>query len=301
MSRSAAVAQAPHLPVTLMSSAAVLTRFPDVSLVRAGGQRWLRVSAAPSAIWKAVQAFFVTQGFTIKKPQPMAGMFETNWRPGLAQEQESHAKNGLDQVLSHRYAVGYQQRYRVRLERGRTDTTEVYLQSEAVREVVCGSSRKTQNAGRYWELEPPEPAQDAAMLSRLAVYLGAHGRALASMPAANTVSPGQDSSGRPMLRLTRTRHIWSRVGVALGQAGAVVLEADRKKDRYLVRFAPHSAIRSYGVQALEAKRLKTARRYEVTVVAGVGNQGVTVTVANVSGAAGRGAVALRDALQQKLQ
>ncbi|MHB1529631.1 MAG: outer membrane protein assembly factor BamC [Acidiferrobacteraceae bacterium] len=297
----AAVGQAAHPLAPPCASSAVLTRFPNVSLVRAGGQRWLRVSAASGAVWKAVQAFFVTQGFTIEKPQPAAGIFVTNWRPDLAQKQENLAKNGLDQLLSRQYAAGHQQRYRVRLERGRAGATEVYLQSQGVREVIYGSSRKTDNAGRHWELEPPEPAQDAAMLGRLAAYLGARGLASASMPAANTVLPGQDPLGRPMLRLTQTRHVWSRVGVALGQAGAVVLDADRKRGRYLVRFAPYSAIKSHDVQALEARRLKTERRYEVSVTAGSGNRSVIVTVANGSGMAGKGAVALRDALQQRLR
>ncbi|MHB1951488.1 MAG: outer membrane protein assembly factor BamC [Acidiferrobacteraceae bacterium] len=278
----------------------VLVKFPGVSLVRAGNQRWLRVQGSPSAVWASVQAFFVQHGFAIRHSRPAAGIFSTQWRSSPLRGQETPVEKGLERLFSGLYAAGRKQRYRVRLERGHAGATEVYVQYQAVREVVFGASGTMDNEGHYWELEPPDASGNGNVLNLLAVYLGAHPPVSAGAPPdAGGVSAGADPQGQPLLTMTPATHVWSRVGVALAQAGAEVVDASRAKHQYVVRFASKATIKGARVATLDKARRQAQRDYRVTVSRS--GDTATITVAAVAPAGGQGATALRNALQRNLQ
>ncbi len=297
---TAPVAATAGSPRPACASVPVLVPSPNVALVRAGGQRWLRVDASPTALWAPLQAFFVKRGFKIRHSRAEAGMFETDWRSSPIRGQESRVEKGLERLFSGLYAAGRKQRYRVRLEAGHAGATEIYVQSQEVREVIFGSSGTTDNAGHYWELDPPNPARDADMLNRLAVYLGAHPAVPSGVSAGSMeVSAGSNAAGQPILTMTTGTHVWSRVGVALAQAGADVLDASRAKHRYVVRFAADAKTKAARVATLDKERRRAGGRYEVMVAASAGT--TVVTIASASPAEDAGAVALRNALQRNLQ
>ena len=163
---------------------AVLTHSGDVRLVRAGGQRWLRVRAAPDAVWPLAQAFFRARGFQIASQDAAAGMFATDWRKHPVRLESGTTEHYVGQLFPSLFQAGREQRYRVRLEADRAaGVTEVYVAREAVREVIIPDS-VTGGATHNWQLEAPNPARDAEALSELMAYL-----AQQQLPPATTAAP----------------------------------------------------------------------------------------------------------------
>ncbi|HET9122735.1 MAG TPA: outer membrane protein assembly factor BamC [Acidiferrobacteraceae bacterium] len=282
-------------------SPAVLAGSAAVRLVRAGGQRWLRVQAAPGVVWSLAQAFFRARGFQIAHQDAAAGLFATDWRSHPARLEAGTTEHYVGQLFPSLFEAGREQRYRVRLEADRrAGATEVYVSREAVREVILADA-VTGGATHNWQLDAPSPERDAQALSELMAYLnqqrlppavpaasgpgssgpaGAAGSAGMS-PLSATLPAGAGGSGEKAVPLAANQmaapdgpYAWQRLGVALAESGAVVQAADRALGSYRVRLA-QAPTAAHRLKVLLARRRRNARAGLVTLRQGV----VTITPA----------------------
>jgi outer membrane protein assembly factor BamC len=107
---------------------------------------------------------------------------------------------------------------------------------------------KVQPAGFVWAVMPPSPSIEAEFLTRLMVKFGATDtRASQSLQAA--VAPASErarieksADGLPLLSVDETfDRTWRRVGLALDRVGFTVVDRDRSKGVYFVRYADPDA------------------------------------------------------------
>lgn len=288
--------------VSAAASAAVLPASPRVSLERAGGQRWLKVTGTPAAVWSSVRAFFIKRGYFIAREHPAAGIFVTDWRADTIRQPKDFLERHLGKLFPSLYSNGGEARYRVRLERGTTPgTTEVYVQHQGIRQVVVGQGT-VDTASFYWEFEAPNPELDAEMLSRLGAYLA--GRPLSPQASAGqapaTAVLTKDAAGHPRLMLADGAEAWQRVGVALGQAGATVTHADPGAQVYEVRVGAQSG-KAGSVHGLLQDQAGRQQDYEVRVTAEGPGAAVAVLAPNGTPDSDPRALALLQALERNLQ
>ncbi|HEX2242108.1 MAG TPA: outer membrane protein assembly factor BamC, partial [Gammaproteobacteria bacterium] len=128
----------------------VLPEFPNMRVHQQGGVRWLEVDADPAVLWPQLKAFWRQTGFDLVRSNPRLGIMQTNWV-----ESDRDAPPG----------VPLRDTYRLRLERGDDDTTDVYITHRVVAQVKA-------DGRTHWELQPSDPELEAEYLTRLMAYLG---------------------------------------------------------------------------------------------------------------------------------
>jgi len=101
-------------------------------------------------------------------------------------------------------------------------------------------------AGFAWAVMPPSPSIEAEFLTRLMVKFGVpEVRAAAAVQQATSSSPANDRAriekspdGSPRLYVDDSfDRAWRRVGLALDRVGFTVVDRDRSKGVYFVRYA----------------------------------------------------------------
>lgn len=261
--------------------AAVLAEFPDIRLEREGQNRWLVVKAEPDTLWPQVRQFLLNNGLLIARENAQTGVIETDWA-------ENRAKVGtgtqriLAKWLSSLYSTGTRDRFRIRLERGRTPgTTEIYLSHQGMEEVVA-SGGGGDHIATMWQPRPTEPELETEMLRLLMAHLGAKD------PQATDVAAAPQSE---RARLTRAGdrmllnvqddldRAWRRVGLSLDRIGFTVEDRDRSKGIYYVRYIdPETEGKKPGFFArmFGAKEGPKKEEYQVHLVAADGGTNVEV-------------------------
>ncbi|GBE48135.1 lipoprotein [bacterium BMS3Bbin12] len=230
----AAAGVAPGGPHTGAGQVAAPIR--GIRVVRDGTERWLVIDAPPARIWPRVREFWLKNGFLIRKEDPRAGVLQTNWaeyRPNIA---EGPIRMLLNKVISGLYSAPIRSQYLVRVEPGdRPGTTDLYLSLRSVREVV-------HDGNFIWEMNPPNPDREAAMLRRLMVFLGAsEAHAKTSVQNAPQSPPRAElvrgAGGVLALKINDPfPRAWRRAGIALDRVGFLVQGQDRDKGLYYVRY-----------------------------------------------------------------
>lgn len=203
---------------------ALLTDPGDLRMERAGGQRWLVVSARAETLWPVLKAFLQTNHLPLARENPATGILETQWT------QEAQDRKTLGGT-----ALGMRDQFRLRLERGISPgTSEIYLSHRGVVQIGCGRNR-------LWQARAPEPETETQMLRRLMLFLGAQEAQANTLlsadpgkPRAKRVSPpGQEAE---VIRMGGDMDTaWRRVGLALERIGFVLEDRDRTKGIYYVR------------------------------------------------------------------
>lgn len=222
----------------------VLPNVAKVRLERAGSERWLVVSEPPDKVWPIVKEFWQSFGFLIKTANPETGVMETDWAENRAKIPYSPIRSLLGKVFDFAYGTGTRDRFRTRLERGAVPgTTEVYISHQGLIEVYTSKDESS----TAWEPAPPDPGLEAIFLRRLMVRFGVEqARARTELAqggedvehaklvhAAN--SSGSLQLGDPFDRA------WRRVGLALDRVDFTVVDRDRSKGIYYVRYADPQA------------------------------------------------------------
>lgn len=219
------------------SSNTVLPKIDNVSLERAGSQRWLVVPGAPEQLWPVVREFWQETGFVINVEMPEAGVMETDWSENRAKIPQTGLTGIIGRALDSLYSTSERDKFRTRLERGaQPGTTEIYISHRGMEEVYI---TKDQDQLR-WQPRKPDPDLEAEMLRRMMVRFGVEGeRAMTQIAAAKLepqakLSRGADGS---MLALNdQFDRAWRRVGLALDRVGFTVEDRDRSKGLYFVRY-----------------------------------------------------------------
>ncbi len=231
---------------------AVLPKIDNVRIERLGNERWLVVNQRVEAVWPTVRAFWQESGFTFGVDRADVGILETEWVENRARIQSDPIRNLLGKVLDNLYSSGTRDRYRIRLERGAADTTEIYVSHRGLEERAVGPIQQGTAAGAFaWGPRAADPGLEAEMLNRMLVRLGvpaAQAQQVASSAATGVAAvPAAQNSASVASRARMNAaaleiddpfdRAWRRVGLALDRVGFTVVDRDRTQGIYYVRYA----------------------------------------------------------------
>ncbi|QKT04583.1 outer membrane protein assembly factor BamC [Ectothiorhodospiraceae bacterium 2226] len=245
----------------------------NVRLQRDGALRWLEIDAPPEALWPRLVAFWENEGFDIVVHEPEIGVLETDWR-----ENRAGLPRGL---LGRMYSADIRDKYRVRVEAGRTQgTSELTLTHRGLREE--GFEGVGTQVTTFWQWRPSDPELEAEMLQRLLRFLGLPEQSAARYGETGTVAASEAQA----LRLAAPRErAWRQVGLALDRLGAEFQRRDAQAGVYEV-----------SVQTPRARGATApAQRYHVELQEQGGETRVQVRALD-----GEGTQPLLDALAERL-
>jgi outer membrane protein assembly factor BamC len=218
-----------------------------IRMERSGTQRWLVVNAPPEAVWNQVRDFWVASGFTIAYERPDVGIMETDWAENRAKIPQDGVRKLVGKVFDFMYETSQRDKFRTRLERGvEPNTTEIFISHRGMQEV--GQDKNgTGPTGFVWQPAPADPELEAEMLRRLELKIGG--------PQPTQVASAESTTGNQALAPIKARiekgpdavailkvddpfdRAWRRVGLALDRVGFTVVDRDRSKGLYYVRYA----------------------------------------------------------------
>lgn len=226
-----------------MRSNSVLPELANVKMERAGTERWLVVEAEPSKAWEVLRNFWLDIGFVMAVEQPMIGIMETDWAENRAEIPQDFFRRTVGKYLDFFYTTYKRDKFRTRIEEGKTPgTVEIYLSHRGMEQMPTHSSQGSPTAFA-WALMPPDPELEAEMLMRIMVRFGADEEQVKTIVAstnettlfrARIVTEGGKSQ---LLVNDDFDRAWRRVGLALDRVGFTVTDRDRSQGVYYVRYA----------------------------------------------------------------
>lgn len=218
----------------------VLPAVDNARIERAGNVRWLVVKGSPEKLWDPVKEFWQETGFVIALDEPSAGVMETDWAENRAKIPQDFIRNILGKVIDSVYSTAERDKFRTRLEPGITPgTTDIFISHRGMYEIFVTEGREQTK----WQPRPADPELEAEMLRRLMIRLGSDEKhAAAALQAAKekaveraTLTRGDDGAGTLEVDESFER-AWRRVGLALDRVGFTVIDRDRSRGLYFVRY-----------------------------------------------------------------
>lgn len=210
---------------------------------RAGTQRWLVVKGTPEATWNMVREFWVTNGFTMALERPDIGIMETDWAENKGLLPQNWFRRQLGRVVDIVYDTGERDRFRTRIERGdQPGTVEVFISHRGMMEVPTKAGQGGSGGGMdyQWKPKEPSPELEAEMLQRLLVRVGMPepaAQTAMNKPVETTAARITKPDGLPTIAFDDPfDRAWRRVGLALDRVGFTVVDRDRAKGLYFVRY-----------------------------------------------------------------
>ena len=213
----------------------------DVRIERNGNQRWLVVNRPADKLWEPVREFWLENGFTLATDQANIGIMETDWAENRAKIPQDFIRNTIGKVFDSLYSTGERDKFRIRMERNAQGGTDIFITHRGMEEKYTSASKDT----TMWQPRPRDPGLENEFLRRLMVKLGvsqeqakaamasASAAGAAAAPAARIVSAG----GAPGIEMSDDfDRAWRRVGLALDRTGFTVVDRDRSKGIYFVRY-----------------------------------------------------------------
>jgi outer membrane protein assembly factor BamC len=217
---------------------------PDAHIARAGNERWLVVNATPQQAWAATKKFFESQGFVIAIEEPDLGVMETDWAENRAEIPNDPVRNLLGKYADVFYTSYKRDKFRARIEKGaEPGTTEIYISHRGMEQIPTAKIDNSSPAAFAWAPTPENPELESDMLSRLMLSFGTTEPQAQAAIAQATAQPDKAhiqkaKDGVPQLVIDDSfDHAWRRVGLALDRSGFTVVDRDRSKGLYYVRYA----------------------------------------------------------------
>ena len=261
----------------------------DARIVRAGTQRWLVVKTTPEIAWNTTKQFWTATGFVIAVDQPTVGIMETDW----AENRADVPNNWVQSISKYIDIFGETYRrdkFRTRIERGNEPgTVDIYISHRGSEQVPTAMIDRVSPAGWTWAVMPPDPGLEAEMLARLMQRFGStEAQAQAAVQAAAATTPERARlekmpNGTSQLVVDDNfDRAWRRVGLALDRVGFTVVDRDRSKGTYFVRYSNPESDGSKGKEGFLDKLMfwkdKTEKpeQYRITVAQADPNSLVTV-------------------------
>lgn len=212
------------------------TSVQNVHIERSGTQRWLVIPQPPEVVWPVIKEFWQELGFLIKVEVPEAGIMETDWAENRAKIPQDIIRTFLSTFLDSIYSTAERDKFRTRLERNESGSTEVYISHRGMTEVLEGG-----NLNRtIWQPRPADPNLEAEMLSRLMMRFGVE-----EQKAKLELTTGRSSTqerafinkeGTSLVVNEAFDRSWRRVGLALDRIGFTVEDRNREQGIYFVRY-----------------------------------------------------------------
>lgn len=274
------------------SQAVAVNAASDLRIERAGNQRWLVVNRPAEQLWSPVRDFWQESGFLLTIDQASLGIMETDWAENRAKVPQDFIRRTIGRVLDSLYSTGEQDRFRTRLERTSSGSTEIYISHRGLTEVFSSASQDS----TVWQQRPSDPELEAEFLNRLMARLGASAEQVKAVAAtANTIKPTSrvaTVNNTPVVQLDDDfDRAWRRVGLTLDRTGFTVEDRDRSKGLYFVRYVePVLEKKEESFFSLNritnifggSKTNPAALKYRIAVNSQANNS--TVTVLNEAGA-----------------
>ncbi|MFO1325051.1 MAG: outer membrane protein assembly factor BamC [Burkholderiales bacterium] len=222
---------------------------PDAKIVRAGNERWLVVRATPEQAWNTSREFWQEQGFVLAVENPQVGMMETDFAENRADIPSDFLRRTIGKYIDVFYSTYKQDKFRTRIERGADQgTVEIYVSHRGMEQVPTTKIDNASPAGFTWALMPPNPALEAEMLTRLMMKFGTPEPAARAAVVQAAIAPDRaridkNPDGSFMLTVDdQFDRTWRRVGLALDRAGFTVIDRDRSRGVYFVRYGDPDAL-----------------------------------------------------------
>lgn len=232
---------------------AVLPRFDNVHMERAGEQRWLVVKGDPEKVWPVVREFWIDNGYTLLKEEPQLGILETDWMEERSKIPQDWFRRTIGKWMEGLYSYPRRDKFRTRLDRGlEPGTTEIFISNRNVEEVYSSSTQDR----TYWQGRPADASLEGEMLARLMLKLGGGDTrvttASAPLPGRHGATPAsaqepprnavlQNGGSGPLVVNDSFDRAWRRVGLALDRVGFTVEDRDRSKGVFYVRYVDPEA------------------------------------------------------------
>jgi outer membrane protein assembly factor BamC len=217
---------------------------PEARIVRAGSERWLVVKVPAEQAWNTTRQFWNESGFVIASEQPAIGLMETDWAENRAEIPADMLRRTIGKYVDIFYTTYKRDKFRSRIERGTEQgTVEIYVSHRGMEQIPTAKIDNSSPAAFAWAVMPPSPELEAEMLSRLMLRFGTSEPQAQAAVAQSTAQPDRarierGADGAPQLIVDDTfDRAWRRVGLALDRTGFTVVDRDRSKGVYFVRYA----------------------------------------------------------------
>ena len=281
----------------LSGAGGVLPAVSGMKIERAGTERWLVVPGTAEATFPRIREFWSSMNMNLVLDDSRIGLMETDWQENRARIPQDIIRRTIGKVLDSVYSSGTRDKYRTRIERGTSNTTEIYISHRGMEENNVGTSS---NPIFRWEFRKPEPEYEAEILSRMMQYLGAP-REEASQIVKTALAPAAVAARIDQSQIVTAGNVstlaindsfdrsWRRVGLALDRVGFTVVDRDRTAGTYFVRYADPDMIARNEPGILDKLKFwstdtkDTVEQYRITVVEASGK--TTVAVLDKSGKA----------------
>ncbi len=219
----------------------------DARVVRAGNERWIVVKTTPEQAMNTVRQFWTDTGFAIAVEQPQIGVIETDWVENRAEIPQDFIRRQLGKIADALFTTYKRDKFRTRVERGNDPgTVEIYVSHRGMEQMPTATSDHSPVAFA-WAVLPPNPDLEAEMLTRMLVRFGATQpearqslQTAAATPDRARVEKATDGTSRLVVDDSFDR-AWRRVGLTLDRIGFTVVDRDRSKGLYFVRYADPDA------------------------------------------------------------
>lgn len=221
----------------------VLPANPDARVARAGSERWLVVKASPEAVWTALRDFWMKNGFVLAVEQPALGIMETDWAESRVDKPEGLLQRFANKYVSFATDTYKRDKFRTRIELGsEPGTVEIYISHRGSEQMPMKIGQGGSPEDWNWMPSPPNPQLEAEFLEKLMVALGTPAPAATQAIAADGKAPDRaridkSSDGVKLIVDDTFDRAWRRVGLALDRTGFTVVDRDRSKGLYFVRYA----------------------------------------------------------------
>ncbi len=221
---------------------------PDAKIVRSGNSRWLVVKSTPEQSWNMVRSFWQENGFSIAVDQPVSGVMETDWAENRANVPQDFLTRTFGSAADIFGGTYKRDKFRTRIERGvEPGTVEIFISVRAMEQVPTTTIDHA-GAAFVWAVVPPNPEVEAEMLTRMMMKFGTPETTARMAVAQSTTAPEKarvEKNGDGTYKLVvddQFDRAWRRVGLALDRIGFTVVDRDRSRGVYFVRFGdPDSA------------------------------------------------------------
>ena len=218
------------------------------------GRYWLVVTEQPQVVWAKAREFWLENGYLIATENVEARILQTSWAEKQANVPQGMIRELLGRALSSVYSSAYQDRYRMRLERGEeAGTTEIYISHQGVEEILTSDSDE---GAIRWGSRPRDPGFESELLKRMMVYMDtpAHAateafvKAEQAPPAPARAALSEEKDGKlSLLVYQEYPSAWRSVGIVLDRIDFAVEGRNRSEGIYTVRYSDPLAEREQGL------------------------------------------------------
>ncbi len=218
---------------------------PDARIAKSGNERWLVVKATPDEAWKVTRQFWLDNGFTLTVEKPDTGVMETDWAENRAEIPTDFIRSTIGKYFDSFYNTYKREKWTTRIERSNDPgSVEIYVSARIMEQVPTQTDNSGGKSGFAWGLMPPNPGLEAQFLGRIMMRFGVPETQATQMAAGTGSATPPDrarleksAAGANQLVLDDSfDRAWRRVGLALDRIGFTVVDRDRSKGLYFVRY-----------------------------------------------------------------